>query len=281
MTSETSPAPSDDVTWTDYLPVPDENPTVEGDVKRLEGLWSPQLENHRGILVYLPPSYSGSGRRYPVLYMHDGQNLFDQETSFSVEWHVDGTMEMLGQRGIEAIVVAIPNMGADRLDEYSPFREPKLGGGKGDLYLDFIAETLKPLIDRDFRTLPDREHTCIAGSSMGGLISLYAFFRNPDVFGVAGVMSPAFWFGKRAIFGYVEKAEFTPGKIYLDIGTQEGKQTLDDVRRMRDLLMDKGYRLRRDLFYVEESGASHEEAAWRRRIRFAVPFFLKRVRQKR
>jgi predicted alpha/beta superfamily hydrolase len=266
-----------DAVWTDYTsPASEAAHAVEGNVKRLEGLWSPQLENKRDILVYLPPSYDVGDTRYPVLYMHDGQNLFDPATSFSGEWHVDGTMEMLGQRGIEAIVVAVPNMGEHRLDEYSPFREPKLGGGKGDQYLDFLADTVKPLIDGDFRTVPARDHTCIAGSSMGGLISLYAFFRKPATFGVAGVMSPALWFAQRSIFDYVESAPFSPGKIYLDIGTREGKETLADVRRMRDTLIRKGYQLRRDLFYVEESGAGHEEAAWRRRIRFAVPFFFKR-----
>jgi predicted alpha/beta superfamily hydrolase len=276
MNSEPS-APMPDTGWTDYhSPASETEHAVEGNLKRMEGLWSPQLENQRDILVYLPPSYETGEARYPVLYMHDGQNLFDPATSFSGEWHVDGTMEMLGRRGIEAIVVAVPNMGEHRLDEYSPFREPKLGGGKGDQYLDFLAETVKPIIDRDFRTLADREHTCIAGSSMGGLISLYAFFRNSAAFGVAGVMSPALWFAQRAIFEYVEKAPFAPGKIYLDIGTREGKETLTDVRRMRDVLIRKGYQLRRDLFYVEESGAGHEEAAWRRRIRFAVPFFFKR-----
>jgi predicted alpha/beta superfamily hydrolase len=264
--------------WADYVgPGQERHPTVEGDIKRLAGLWSPQLENRRDILVYLPRSYEGGRSRYPVLYMHDGQNLFDPATSFSGEWHVDGTMEMLGRRGIEAVVVAIPNMGEERLDEYSPFVDPRQGGGRGDAYLEFIIDTIKPRIDRDFRTLADREHTCIAGSSMGGLISLYAFFRRPDVFGVAGVLSPALWFAGGTIFDFVAEAPYARGKIYLDIGTREGERTLADVRRMRDLLIAKGYRLRKDLFYVEERGAGHDEGAWRRRIRFAVPFFLRRV----
>jgi predicted alpha/beta superfamily hydrolase len=264
--------------WTDYVSASDDEAGVVGNVKLLERFWSPELENHRDIVVYLPPSYGDERRRFPVLYMHDGQNLFDPATSFSGEWHVDGTMEALGRRGIEAIVVGIPNMGEHRIDEYSPFNDPKMGGGRGDLYLDFLVRTLKPRIDEDFRTLTDREHTCIAGSSMGGLISLYGFFRNSETFGVAGVMSPALWFAQRAIFEFVETAERPPGKVYLDIGTREGEKTLADARRMRDLLVAKGYRLRRDLFYVEESGAGHEEAAWRRRIRFAVPFFLRKKR---
>jgi predicted alpha/beta superfamily hydrolase len=280
MDNEPIPGPSDS-----WLPYPAEevgdHHTVEGTMKRLPSLWSPELENERDIFVYLPPSYGTGERRFPVLYMHDGQNLFDQETSFSGEWHVDGTMEVLGRRGIEAIVVGVPNQGSHRLDEYSPFADPRLGGGRGEQYAAFIVNTVKPVIDRDFRTLTGREHTCIAGSSMGGLISLYAFLRHPETFGMVGVMSPALWFAERAIFRWVEHAGFNPGKIYLDVGTGEGEQTVRDVRAMRDLLLSKGYRLRQDLFYLEERGAGHEEDAWRRRIRFAVPFFLKRVRQPR
>ena len=181
--------------WLDYQTTKANNGhTVVGNLKVLDSLYSPQLDNQRDIFVYLPPSYASSDRHFPVLYMHDGQNLFDAETSFAGEWQVDESMELLSEEGIEAIVVGIPNAGNDRLDEYSPFAMSNLGGGKGDSYLEFIVQTLKPLIDVDFRTLPDRENTSILGSSMGGLISLYAFFRYPNIFGAAGAMSPAFWF---------------------------------------------------------------------------------------
>src|SRR5512139_2503958 len=146
---------------------------IVGHVRVISDVRSPQLGNTRDIHVYLPPSYRASGRHYPVVYMHDGQNLFDPETSFSGEWGVDETLERLGPEGVETIVVAIPNMGGARCDEYSPWTDPRAGGGRGDAYLAFIVETLKPRIDLKFRTRREREHTGIMGSSMGGLISLY------------------------------------------------------------------------------------------------------------
>ncbi len=250
--------------------------TVVGTVKRLDALHSPQLDNEREVLVYLPPSYAtDEERRYPVLYMHDGQNLFDRATSFGAEWEVDQTLEAASEDGLEAIVVGLPNMGEGRLDEYSPWADPKhQRGGQGDLYLDFIVQTVKPIIDADFRTRPDRRSTGIAGSSMGGLISLYGFFRDRDTFGFCGVMSPALWYGGRKIYEYVEKAPFVPGRVYVDVGTQEGKQELTDVRQLKDLLTRKGYRRGSDLLYVVEMGGAHNEEAWARRLRRELHFLL-------
>ena len=170
---------------------------IVGNIRRLRAVESPQLGNHRDVLVYLPPSYPVSGRHYPTIYMHDGQNLFDAATSYAGEWQVDETMERIAPEGIEAIVIAVPNMGAERIAEYAPFRDERVGGGRGDAYLAFLVDTLKPDVDRNFRTRRDAEHTGIIGSSMGGLISLYAFLTRPDVFGFAGVMSPSLWFARR------------------------------------------------------------------------------------
>jgi predicted alpha/beta superfamily hydrolase len=248
--------------------------TVVGNVQILTGVASPQLGNVRDLYVYLPPSYANDERRYPVLYMHDGQNLFDRATSFGEEWEVDQTLEAASRDGLEAIVVAIPNTGAARLDEYGPFVQPRRGGGRGDAYLDFIVDTVKPIVDADFRTLPGREATGIAGSSMGGLISLYAFFRRPDVFGFVGALSPALWFGERRIFGFIDDAPFVDGRIYLDCGTREGTVEMVDVARMRDLLMRKGYRLRRDLLCVIARGAGHDERAWGGRLPRVLRFLL-------
>lgn len=260
--------------------------TVIGNVKVLKDFESAQLGNRRDILVYLPPSYETGNERYPVLYLHDGQNLFDEATSFAGEWRVDETMEVLSEEGLEAVVVGIPNAGLARLDEYSPFRDKRSGGGLGDRYLDFIINDLKPLIDAQFRTLPGRENTGIMGSSMGGSISLYAFFRHPEVFGFAGAMSPSFWFANGAIFKYVKGAPFIPGRIYLDAGTREynqgnwlstrshSRRYYAGVRRMHRLLAKKGYRPRRDLLYVEEKWARHDEDAWSRRLPRAIRFLL-------
>ncbi|HET9985051.1 MAG TPA: alpha/beta hydrolase-fold protein [Longimicrobiales bacterium] len=262
--------------WVDYPSAGDgHGHTVAGTVKVLPALRSPQLGNERDILVYLPPSYAAGERHYPVVYMHDGQNLFDAATSFAGEWAVDQTLEAAGREaGLEAIVVGVPNMGAERLAEYSPFPDARLGGGRGEAYLDFIVETVKPLVDAAFRTQPSRATTGIAGSSMGALISLYGFFRRPETFGFVGAMSPAFWFGGHAIFGHVRRAPYAAGRVYLDAGTQEGPAVLRDARRMHDLLRQKGYRPGRELLYVEESGAGHNEAAWAGRLRRELEFLL-------
>lgn len=252
-----------------------EESTIVGTVRVVKDVYSPQLDNTRDLYVYLPPSYDAEpARRYPVIYMHDGQNLFDQATSFAGEWQVDETMQALSWEGIEAIVVGIPNMGSKRCDECSPFCTDRHGGGQGDQYLAFIVETVKPLIDAQFRTLGGQAYTGVIGSSMGGLISLYAFFRYPEVFGVVGALSPSLWFASRAIFETAEQAPFGRGKIYLDAGTAEGRAMLRDVRAMRDLLVSKGYRLGHDLLYVEEQGSPHHETAWARRLPDALRFLI-------
>ena len=261
--------------WAPYPPGVTVGHTVVGDVRVLEGLHSPELDNCRDIVVYLPPSYAEGTRRYPVVYMHDGQNLFDEATSFAGEWGVDDTMESLSRIGVEAIVVGIANAGAERLAEYSPFEDAQGRGGDGDRYLAFVTDTVKPRIDADFRTLAGPEHTAIAGSSMGGLITLYAFVRRPDVFGKAAVMSPSLWFADRAVFPVVEAAPFAGGRIYLGVGLDEGAETVADTRRLRDVLLAKGYRRRHDLLYLEQRGAGHTEAAWRRRFRYAARFLLR------
>lgn len=274
--------------------------TVVGNIRVSPAVYSPQLDNRRAILVYLPPTYAwDNGRRYPVVYMQDGQNLFDAATSFAGEWGVDDTMEALSQdEQLEAIVVGIPNMEEKRMAEYSPFRDPRHGAGAGNQYLSFLVNTVKPLIDHDFRTLPGKRYTGIMGSSMGGLISLYAFFRYTNIFGFTGVMSPSLWLGGGSIFAYLRTASFHPGKIYLDVGTRElgdspeepyhqrqlSRQYYASVRRLKRILVRKGYRPIRDLLHIEEKWAHHTESAWARRLPDAMRFFLqyaKEGRQKR
>ena len=250
---------------------------IVGNIRVLAAVASAELGNTRDIQVYLPPSYERSGRHYPVIYMHDGQNLFDASTSFAGEWHVDETFERIGSEGVEAIVVAIPNTGRERVDEYSPFRDAQRGGGRGDAYLDFIVGTLKPEIDRRFRTRGERTHTGIMGSSMGGLVSLYAFFRNPEVFGFAGVMSPALWFANRAIFDYVAPRRGWTGKLYLDIGTGEGRFQVRNARLMVRLLRQTATRPRLNLMFVQDRGARHHESAWSARFERAVRYLLPRT----
>jgi predicted alpha/beta superfamily hydrolase len=251
---------------------------VVGNIRRLEGVESPQLGNRRDVFVYLPPSYVVSGRHYPVLYMQDGQNLFDRTISFAGEWHVDETMERIGPEGIEAIVVGVPNMGLDRAGEYSPFRDDRVGGGRGDAYVSFLVDTLRPIVDRQFRTRREAEHTGIMGSSMGGLISLYGFLRRPDVFGFAGVMSPSLWFARGAIYGVAANAGRWPGRLYLDTGTAEGRHQVRQTREMVRLLRRQAAHPRRQLHYIEDRGAGHNEAAWSARFERAIRWLLPRPR---
>jgi predicted alpha/beta superfamily hydrolase len=277
-------------TWLDYADyAAGRNHTVVGEVKVLQNLMSPQLGNTRDISVYLPPSYHKGKRRYPVLYMHDGQNLFDAYTSYAGEWRVDETCELLAEEGIELIVVGLPNTGVQRMAEYGPFRSRGGDGGQGDNYLAFIIETVKPLIDSSYRTRPDRTSTGIMGSSMGGLISLYAAFRHAETFGLIGAMSPSLWFANTAIFPYVRRAALSEARIYLDVGTREGGRSPVDrlllhassrsyfgnVFRMNELLVAKGYRPGQTLHYVEEPLAAHNEAAWARRLPDALRFLFK------
>ncbi|GIL08520.1 MAG: hypothetical protein BroJett033_0310 [Chloroflexota bacterium] len=278
--------------WRDYTADrPAGTHTVTGALRVLEGVYSPQLDNQRDILVYLPDGHA-AGRRYPVIYMHDGQNLFDEATSFAGEWHTDEVMQALEREGTAAIIVGIPNMGAARIDEYSPFIERRDSRGRGDLYTRFIVETVKPLVDASFQTLPGREHTGVMGSSLGGIISLYAFFAQSHVFGFVGALSPALWFARRASLDWVQTRPFAPGRIYLDVGTAEAADSrrkpllrwlgeapsarfVREARAMHDLLRAKGYRDGYDLLYVEDEGAPHNESAWTRRLPGALRFLLR------
>ena len=246
-----------------------------GVVQTFPAIASRELGNQRDVLVYTPASYAVGEQRYPVIYMQDGQNLFDPRTSFAGDWGLGGALGWAARRGVEVIVVGIPNSGTARNNEYSPFVEA--GGGGGDQYLEFVTRTVKPLIDERLRTLPDRAHTGIAGSSMGGLISLYAFFRRPDVFGFTGALSPSLWFANEAIFAVVRGSPAVDGRIYLDVGVHEGERHVLLARRMRDLLVEQGYVLRRNLRWVEDPEGIHHESAWGRRFRKALPFLLRSV----
>jgi predicted alpha/beta superfamily hydrolase len=273
--------------WRDYVETRAiEGHSVVGALKVYHDVRSATLGNTRDLFVYLPRSYPTGARRYPVVYMHDGQNLFDHALSYAGEWQVDETMEALSHEGIEAIVVGVPNAGMQRLEEYTPFRDARGTGGQGAKYVDFLANMVKPLIDRDFCTLPDREHTGVLGSSLGGLISMFAFFHRPEVFGFAGVMSPSFWFAQEAIFPYVQRQPFVPGRLYIDAGTAEDMNPRRrllrrpqvgncaiNVRRMHSLLLEKGYSAD-DLLVYEEPGGIHHESAWARRLPDALRFLL-------
>lgn len=242
--------------------------------KRSFEIWSPQLRNRRGVDVYLPASYNEGRGRYPVVYLQDGQNLSDPAIAFAGQtWHIDEGLPWLAERGIEPIVVGLHNTG-ERLAEYSPFPDARHGGGDGDRYARFLIDTVKPRIDGEFRTRRDRDSTIVGGSSMGGLISLYLFFRRPSPFGGAAVMSPSIWFAGREILSFVQRARTTRGRIYLDVGTAEGAGTLRNVRTLRRLLRKKGYQ-RDTLRYLEAEGHQHREPDWAWRLPQALEFLLR------
>ncbi|NJE01279.1 phosphonate ABC transporter ATP-binding protein [Thermococcus sp. JdF3] len=245
--------------------------TIVGNVTTFE-MFMPQLNRTRRIWIYLPPDYRLGEKRYPVLYMHDGQNLFDRATSFAGEWRVDETLERLFQeRNFSIIVVGIDNGGGRRIDEYSPWRnEAYGGGGEGDAYVRFIVETLKPYIDSHYRTLPNE--TGIMGSSLGGLISIYAGFKYPETFRYVGAMSSAFWFNPE-IYDFVRNAPKGPERIYIDWGTLEGSdpsEMIETNEKMVEILKGKGYIEGENLLVVEDRGATHNEYHWSRRFPEAV-----------
>lgn len=224
----------------------------------------------RDILIATPPDYETGGRRHPVAYLQDGQNLFDEETSFAGSWSLSETLDEV-EGVLPPIVVGIPNLGPDRLREYSPFDDAIRGEGEGVGYLRWLVEAVKPLVDREFRTLPSREHTAVGGSSMGGLFAMYALLGGAATFGSAWVMSPAFWYADGAIFRWLARQPAPVGRVYLDIGLKEDDEAVTDARRMRDLLADRGWRLGSTLHYLEDPDGTHDEASWARRLRDAWP----------
>ncbi|HFA47446.1 MAG TPA: T9SS type A sorting domain-containing protein [Bacteroidetes bacterium] len=236
-----------------------------------ENFFMPQLNRSRRIWIYLPPDYGTSTKRYPVLYMHDGQNLFDVQTSFSGEWEVDESLNELFEQGdYGAIVVGIDNGGSLRTDELSPwFNASQNAGGEGGQYMDFIVETLKPFIDDNYRTLAGREFTCLFGSSLGGLISQYGLMEHQDVFGKAGVFSPAFWFNPE-IFGHSENTPKTGHlKVYMLAGLQEGNgSVVEDVNQMETALFNNGF-TDDEFNKAFHADGQHSEWYWAREFRWA------------
>jgi enterochelin esterase-like enzyme len=230
------------------------------------------LRNQRDLIVYLPPGYDQQPlRRFPVLYLHDGQNLFDGATSFipGMDWHVGQTADQCIQEGgVEPlIIVGIYNAGKQRLGEYTPTRVPRLGGGRANRYAKFLREEVRPFVMGKYRVQEGAEHTGIGGSSLGGLVSLYLGLREPQLFGKIAALSPSVWWNERVILRFAAAAPVHPfPRIWLDIGTREGPRIVDDVERFRDVLIGKGWLAERNLHYERVDGAEHNEAAWAKRV---------------
>lgn len=253
--------------------------TLTGDIRFHERFRSPQLDNERTLIIYLPPGYDEhTAQRYPVLYLHDGQNLFDAKTAFAgVEWRADETAQRLIKSGkiTPLIIVGIYNT-PDRVEEYTPVRDAKRGGGRGDRYLDFIASNVKPFIDKTYRTKPGRRDTALGGSSLGGLISLHALLKHSDVFGKAAAISPSLWWADRSLLDRVRKAELKrPFRLWLDMEAPRGFNRaapsnytgeLRDAHDLVEILRRKTLPDDSAFHFEPVEGARHHERDWAARF---------------
>ena len=250
-----------------------------GSRDRIHGFESEILGNSRELTIYLPAGYhEHPERRYPVLYMQDGQNLFDAERAFvpGQHWRLQEAADhAIGERTASPmIIVGVDHAGIDRMQEYTPVRDEKHnGGGRAGDYTRFLAEELKPAIDARYRTLTDAPNTAISGSSLGGLMSLHAIFTRRDLFGRAGAMSPSVWWGNRAILETVDAYEGPPPRLWVDIGGREGMEALRDARVLRDRILKKGWG-EETFRYYEDRRADHSERAWAKRVRLVLEFLF-------
>lgn len=228
---------------------------------------SPQLQTIKKIWVCLPKNYSDSAKKYPVIYMHDGQNLFDFKTSFAGEWNIGETLDSINA---EVIVIGIENDGAKRLDELSPFKNIKYGGGKANDYLQFIVKTLKPKIDSTYRTKTNPNNTAIFGSSLGGLTSFYAALKYPNVFGKVGCFSPAFWFNRKEINELMQQTKDFKAKIFFLCGDNEGDDdVIKDMEQVEDWVNSKRCECKKLNKKVIIKGGQHNEKMWRENFKKA------------
>ena len=236
----------------------------------------PQLHRKRKISVYLPPNYKTSKEHYPVLYIQDGQNVFDVKTSYSGEWEVDETLnDIYSKTGFGLIVVAIDHGGEKRLNEYSPWNNKKYGKGEGEVFIDFLVNTLKPEIDKAFRTKKGSENTAIMGSSLGGLISHYAAFRHPEVFGKAGIFSPSFWYTNDSFnFTRSQLNNIPDLKVYYVAGEKEGADMVENLNKMTALLIENDFPENHIYKKIVPSG-THSETFWKSEFNDAITWLFK------
>lgn len=247
-----------------------------------EAFHSAFLPDDRNIRIYLPPGYeSHPDQRYPVLYLHDGQNLFDPASAFKKgeHWRVGETATALidAARIPPLIIVGIDNTGPRRLHEYTPTYDRRRGGGGADDYGRMIVDELKPFVDRHYRTMPDAASTGLGGSSLGGLVSLYFGLKYPEVFSRIAVLSPSVWWDRRAILRNVREAKPKPRlRIWVDIGSREGRHHVDNAQLLKVGLIKSGWVEGDDLRYEEVLGGTHSEAAWAARFDRVLQFLFGR-----
>ncbi len=246
--------------WQDNFAVAEKKHTATAQVRIISDKFEmPQLGRQRRVWIYLPAGYTSSTNRYPVIYMHDGQNLFDTYSSGYGEWGIDEFLDKVAP-GKECIVVGIDHGGSERISEYDPY-DSRYGKGRGIDYTEFLVKTLKPYIDANYRTKKQAKHTTVAGSSMGGLISMYAAIKYPDVFGNAGIFSPAFWIAPQ-IYDLAKQTSFDKkSRFYFVCGDAESDQMVSDMKKMANLVQQKGIKLKNSPVTIIK-GASHNEKQW-------------------
>lgn len=241
----------------------------------------------RTVIVYQPPGYSRDTRRhYPVLYLHDGQNVFDGSTSYvpGQYWRMrEAADDLLSHRRIEPLlIVSVYHGGEKRIWEYTPTRSGKMGGGGAAAHGRMLLGELMPWIGARYRVLPHARHTGLGGSSLGGLAAMWLGLEHPEVFGKLGVMSPSVWWGQRALLRRLEAISHPQRqRIWLDVGTEEGSApfgSMRDVRLLKAMLVSKGWRDGRTLHYEEVEGAPHSEGAWADRAPRMLEFLFPRKR---
>jgi enterochelin esterase-like enzyme len=240
------------------------------------------LPDNRDVIVYLPPGYEQEAERtYPVLYLHDGQNLFDGRTSFvkgrtwMVREHADAAIEAGEVEPL--VIVGIYNTGDRRLAEYTHEYNWQMGGGEADKYGDLLTRELMPWIASRYRVRQDRENTGMGGSSLGGLVTLYLGLRHPHVFGKLAVLSPSVWWNHKSILGYLN--EHAPQmwerpRVWLDVGDHEGQRTLRDVEHLARRLKANGWRPGESMHFEKVHDGTHDEASWAGRVRPMLKFLF-------
>ena len=249
--------------------------TAQPNVHVMPAIEMSSLQRERTYRIYLPDGYQDSSKRYPVLYMHDGQNLFDDATSFVGEWGVDETLNQLAKTcGLELIVVGIDHGDKLRMTELNPYDNERFGRGEGDDYVDFLVKELKPKIDREYRTLAGREHTAIMGSSMGGLISNHAINRYPQSFGMAGIFSPSYWIAPQIFTASETNPSLPETRLYLLTGEQEGEEMREGHRKMQ-VLLEARLPARNRYTELNPQG-EHNEKFWRQEFPQAVSWLFQK-----
>jgi len=240
------------------------------------------VDEKHDFVVYVPPTYNlERDRMFPVLFMQDGQNLFDPETSFMKGnyWHLGETADELILAGkIEPLVmVGIYNTGEHRIDEYTPLEDRRLGGGRADAYGQMLVEELRPFVAQKYRVIVSGADCGMGGSSLGGLVSMYLGLRYPHIFGKLAIMSPSVWWRNRTILKTVSQLRHNTGqRVWLDIGTNESKRALPDVQLLKQALERKGWSQGENLGYMEAEGADHSEGAWAQRVAPMLQFLFPR-----